>query len=117
MKHASDDKSAYWQQHIHHWQASKLSAAHYCQQHQVTYHCFIYWRSKLTRQSEATVDQPLTGKGRSAFVVARSTVQASPVTETTPLAENLQLALPNGLVIQNIRDGNLSTVRALLDHL
>lgn len=104
MKHASDDKTAYWQQHIHHWQASKLSAAHYCQQHKVTYHCFIYWRNKLTRQLEPTVDQPLTGKGRSAFVfvVARPPVQASPATDTTTLANNLQLALPNGLVIRNI---------------
>lgn len=117
MKHVSDEKTAYWRQHINHWQASTLSAAHYCQQHQVTYHCFIYWRSKFARELEPAVDQPLTAKGLSAFVVARPQVQASPATEATTLADNLQLALPNGLVVQNIREGNLSTVRALLEHL
>ena len=116
MKQASDEKTAYWQQHIHHWQASKLSAAHYCQQHQVSYHCFIYWRSKLACKPEAVVEQTLpVRKKSSAFVIARP--QVSPLPEATTLAENLQLALPNGLVIRNIRDGNLSTVRALLDHL
>lgn len=116
MKQASDERTAYWQQHINHWQASELSAAQYCQQHQVTYHCFIYWRSKFARESEHTLDQVLpTRKESGAFVMARP--QVSPVAEAITGAETLQLALPNGLVVQNIREGNLSTVRALLERL
>lgn len=115
MKQASDERTAYWQQHINHWQASELSAAQYCQQHQVTYHCFIYWRSKFAREAEHPVDQTLTGKGLSAFVSVRP--QASPITDTVTVAETLQLALPNGLIIRNIRDGNLNTVRSLLERL
>lgn len=115
MKQAPDERTAYWQHHITHWQASELSAAQYCQQHQVTYHCFIYWRSKFAREAEHPVDQPLTGQGLSAFVSVRP--RASPVMNTTTLAENLQLALPNGLVIRNIRDGNLNTVLSLLERL
>lgn len=115
MKQASDEKTAYWQHHINHWQASDLSAAHYCQQHQVTYHCFIYWRSKFAREPEHTVDQvPPTRKESGAFVLARP---VSPIAETIAVAESLQLALPNGLVVQNIREGNLNTVRALLERL
>lgn len=116
MKSASDEKTAYWQQPINHWQASDLSAAHYCQQHQVTYHCFIYWRSQFSREPEQTVDPaPPARKGLSAFVVAQP--HESATAKAITVADSLQLALPNGLVVQNIRDGNLSTVRALLERL
>lgn len=119
MKQGSDERSAHWQQHINHCEASGLSAAQYCQEHQLAYHCFIYWRSKFADLVRAKAEKPdghaVNGKALSAFVAARP--QASPATDAITAVETLQLALPNGLIIQNIRDGNLSTVRALLERL
>ena len=107
-------RHAYWQQHIQRFQSSGLSGSQYCAREALTYHCFIYWRRKLTADS----DQP-SGRGNelatrapgdsSGFVTIQS---ASPATDT-----GLELSLPNGLIIGNIRDTNLSLVGQLLDQL
>ncbi len=38
------DKSAFWQQHQQSWLDSGLSQKAYCQQHNLSYHLFVYWR-------------------------------------------------------------------------
>ena len=114
------ERQHYWQQHIDEWQSSELSGTQYCQAHQLTYHCFIYWRRKLASQDDvARHHDPLpSGNHRpGAFVAVQAAHQVQPVSEVSPVADSLQLALPNGLVIQNIADSNLSTVRALLAYL
>ena len=35
--HEADARSVHWQHHIDGWQASGLSGANYCRQHQLTY--------------------------------------------------------------------------------
>ena len=87
-----------WQAIIKQWQASGLSAAAFCQQHDVVYHNFLYWRRKL-------------GKPVSHKLV--------PVGPDLPLsvADNIELALPGGLVIRGIHSGILTTAVVLLRQL
>ncbi len=87
-----------WQAIIKQWQASELSAAAFCQQHDVVYHHFLYWRRKL-------------GKPVSHKLV--------PVVPDLPLSvsDDIELALPGGLVIRGIRSGNLTIAIALLRQL
>lgn len=40
-----------WSERIVAWQKSGLSQVAYCQQHQLTYGTFIYWRSYLKKHS------------------------------------------------------------------
>ena len=87
-----------WQAIIKQWQASELSAAAFCQQHDVVYHNFLYWRRKL-------------GKPVSHKLV--------PVVPDLPLsvADDIELALPGGLLIRGIRSGNLTVAVTLLRQL
>ena len=84
-----------WQAIIKQWQASELSAAAFCQQHDVVYHHFLYWRRKL-------------GQSVSHKLV--------PVVPDLPLsvADDIELVLPGGLVIRGIHSGNLTIAVALL---
>lgn len=77
-----------WKAIIKQWQASGLSAAAFCQQHNVVYHNFLYWRRKL------------------GLLVSNKLV---PVVPDLPLsmADSVELALPGGLLIRGIHSGNL----------
>ena len=87
-----------WQAIIEQWQASGLSAKTFCQQQQVMYHNFLYWRRKL-RQSVNSQLVP---------VVSDS---------STVVADAIELAMPDGLVIRGIRSGNLTLAIELLRQL
>lgn len=97
----SDQLRQYWREHINTWRGSGISAPAYCQLHQLIYHQFSYWRRKfLDSHSQLTPCEP-TG-----FVRVLGT--------GTELPTGLSLALPNGLVIQDIGDSNVDVVRQLL---
>ena len=87
-----------WQAIIKQRQASGLSAAAFCQQHNVVYHNFLYWRRKL-------------GQSVSHKLV--------PVIPDSPLsmADDIELALPGGLVIRGIHSDNLTVAVALVHQL
>lgn len=115
MALTTDARSAHWQHHIDHWQASGLSGMAYCRQHELIYHCFVYWRSKLTKGSTEPSDK--TGAERqvpSAFVAVRP-LSLSGLTEVS--GDDLHVRLPNGLEIRNIYHSNLDQVRSLLARL
>ena len=90
--------STQWQAIIEQWQASGLPAKTFCQQQQVTYHNFLYWRRKLRPSANS---------------------QLVPVVPDSPTvaADGIELALPNGLVIRGIRGGNLTLAIELLRQL
>ena len=50
----SPDKATYWQQHLKDWQQSGLSQRDYCQQHELTYASFGYWRKRLRTKESTT---------------------------------------------------------------
>jgi hypothetical protein len=45
------DKADFWRHHQRNWQGSGLSQKAYCQQHNLSYHVFKYWR---VRQKDTT---------------------------------------------------------------
>ena len=101
---ASAYLSEYWQEQIAAWEQSGQSQKSFCDQRELNYHRFGYWRRKFLEQSQAgTVQQ------RNAFVPVQH-FQADAVS-------GLSLTLPNGFVIQGIEQHNLPVVRELLQQL
>ena len=95
----SQARAAYWKQHIEAWKLSGLSQIAFCNENDLPYHRFVYWRGKFggsTRQKTP----------RSGF----TSVNYRPESET-----GLSLSLPNGLVVRGICVDNLPVVRQLLD--
>ena len=43
----SERKQQHWSGHVASWEASGLSQQRYCDQHQLIYSTFVYWRSRL----------------------------------------------------------------------
>ncbi len=44
----SEPLSDYWSRHIQSWQQTGKSQSSYCRTHDLYYHRFTYWRSKLS---------------------------------------------------------------------
>ena len=96
--------SAYWQQQMTAWEQSGQSQKSFCEQRELNYHRFGYWRRKFLEQSLAgTVKQSNT------FIPVQH-LHADTVS-------GLSLTLPNGIVIQGIEQHNLPVVRQLLQPL
>lgn len=115
LKIESEALSAHWEHHIDQCKASGLSGTDYCRQHDLTYHCFIYWRRKFANAMPERSDETEAGNpAPNAFVAVRPQ-PLSGLTEVN--SDDLHLRLPNGLEIRNIYDNNLSHVRSLLAHL
>ena len=105
MSHSilADQRRQYWREHIDAYLESGDSGAAYCNRCQLTYHQFGYWRRKFQEQ-DSTGQMTACESNGFARVVARHRDAPS----------GLSLALPNGLVIQDIRDTNVAVVRQLL---
>jgi len=99
----SEQLSRYWQGQITAWEQSGQSQKSFCEQRELNYHRFGYWRRKFLEQSH-TEDQPING-----FVPVRSLQSSS--------ATGLSLTLPNGVLIQGIEHYNVAVVRQLLQQL
>jgi hypothetical protein len=98
------DLSTYWREKIAAWEQGNQSQKSFCQQHDLNYHRFGYWRRKL--QSTKSVDMMHHPGG---FV----SVQLAP----ERMAGGLVLVLPNGIRVQGIESGNLPVVSQLLKQL
>jgi hypothetical protein len=99
----SDQRSRYWREHIDACRDSGSSGAAYCQLHQLVYHRFNYWRRKFQELDSRTQLTPSESTGFARVLASRS-----------ELPKGLSLALPNGLVIQDIGETNVGVVRQLL---
>jgi len=49
----SEQKHDFWQRHIEGWRQSTLSQKKYCQQQDLSFASFGYWRTRLNRKTEA----------------------------------------------------------------
>lgn len=90
-------RAAYWQEQISRWQASGQSRLSYCQQHNLSYPQFQYWRRKLH-------DNP--APAHRGFVA----VEPAPVKASSGLV----MVLPNGIELRGIDGDNLPLVGRLL---
>lgn len=95
-------KQIYWIEHIKRWSESDLSGAQYCKKHQLTYHCFVYWRGKLDNNNHGLITSSPSGFSK---VEVRGAVCHS--------SEGLSLHFPGGLYVQGISDENLPLLRQL----
>ena len=100
---SSDQRSEYWRGHIDACRDSGSSGAAYCQLHQLAYHRFNYWRRKFQALDSRTLLTPSESTGFARVLAGHS-----------GLPNGLSLALPNGLVIQDIGETNVGVVRQLL---
>ena len=100
---ASKQQYQYWREHIGACKASGSSGAAYCQLHQLTYHRFNYWRRKFQELDSRVQMTPCESTGFARVLASRA-----------ELPTGLSLALPNGLVIQDIGETNIGVVRQLL---
>jgi len=111
MKPTRNERQQYWQHQIEAYEASGLSGRQYCEQSQLTYHCFIYWRRKLrhaVESNEVAPSKPVT-PASPGFIAVRRPSLVSPQGEA-----GLVLSLPNGLTIGNIQRGTVAWVPDLL---
>ena len=100
----SQERQQFWQQHIDAWQASDVSGAAFCKQHDLNYAQFNYWRKKL--QVNEAVKKP------AGF--AQVTQLA---TSHCRLYDELGVHLPGGISFSGVNAGNLDVVLALLRQL
>ena len=95
------DLASYWQQKIEQWQSSNQSQKMFCQENDLSYHRFLYWRGKFR---DDTKNQQAGG----GFATVDYCRDAS---------GGLTLSLPNGLVLRGISADNVPVVRQLLEQL
>ena len=91
-----------WLQHIRAWRNSQLSQAAYCQQKNLKYHQFTYWKIKLDEQPTESV-QPTSAGFATVALNSSST------------ADGLQLTFPSGIRLSGIQSAHMVVVRELLE--
>ncbi|WP_374964424.1 IS66 family insertion sequence element accessory protein TnpA [Spongiibacter tropicus] len=97
-----------WPAQIARWQASGLSAAEFCKQHQLSYHRFIYWKRKLSNSDV----------GRSSKVGGFVRVVSSGSGNTPSFPESgLTLVLPGGIQLKGLHEGNVALLGQILAQL
>ena len=102
MNPPSQSRSDFWLELVNAAEASGVSSAQFCQEKDLNYSQFMYWRQKFQKQS---LSAP--GKKASGFVKAESSLTQSP--------SGLSVSLPNGVQIHSIDSANLALVRPLLE--
>jgi transposase len=100
----SEQLSHYWHEQITAWEASGQTQKSFCEQHDLDYHRFGYWKRKFKELASINATQDRRG-----FVTVRPAVDSE--------ANGLILALPNGIRILGIAESNLSVVAQLLRQL
>ena len=103
----SNNKSAFYAQHIKDWQQSGLSQEKYCKSVNLSYPAFVYWRIKFLKQdkSSSTEKRHLKSKiveGKNpVFTQIKIKEPVVPKREAvrTGLSDSLILIMPNGIEI------------------
>jgi len=96
----------HWQAHVEACKRAGVSKAQYCRDTGLVYHCFIYWHAKFSEQKTATSAPQL------------HTSKFIPVSLSQPeLSGDLQIKLPNGVLISGINEQSLNLIAPLIDQL
>jgi len=88
---------AQWQQIFEHQVASGLQIATFCKQHSITPSSFYAWRKRLANQSSGL---PTTDKSPLIENAQDDWVSIRPEPMATPSPWDIELALPNGVVLR-----------------
>ena len=95
-------KATFWQQHIQQWKTAQQTQIAYCRAHSLNVPQFNYW---VRKERSANAQKNKETKSPSPFI---------PVVKHQSTPSGLSLRLPNGMLLQGIDSGNLSTVKKLL---
>ena len=95
----------YWRNHVTAWENLGLSGQGYCNEHQLTYHRFVYWRQKYRENVDS---RPASKKNSGFTAVVRSNASAK---------SGLTVVLPNGIELQGVTRDNIEVVSALVKQL
>lgn len=99
-----------WQHHVDACKHSGLSKAQYCREHQLIYHLFIYWNTKLGGATR----QPAQSAGKLVPVKLADQAAGSHATSTS---HGLQIHLPNGVHVSGIDSRSVGLVGQLIQQL
>lgn len=108
---SSEQVTTDWQHHVDTFNQSGLSKAQYCRDHDLTYHLFIYWSTKLSGTVPDTAASPKASTGK-LVPATLATDNAHPF-----LAHGLQIHLPNGVHISGIDSDSVGFVGQLIEQL
>lgn len=100
----TEQRRAFWSEKVAAWQVSGLSGQAFCQQHELTYHQFGYWRRKLADQPQAEASN---GSGFARVIPAGASAPSA----------GLTVSLPSGLAISGIDAGNIALVGEIVRQL
>tara|TARA_R110002096_G_scaffold152680_3_gene315866 strand:- start:799 stop:1107 length:309 start_codon:yes stop_codon:yes gene_type:complete len=100
----TQERAHYWHEQITIWRSSGLSGQAFCNQHDLAYHQFIYWRAK---QDKTGADQQDTAVGFARVAPSRAVSTCGELT----------LSLPSGVSITGLHAGNIDLLGSLLRQL
>ena len=88
-----------WIKHIQNWQDSDLTQKDYCQQHDLNYNSFVYWRGQI-KQSKKSADFLARPKQvLPAFAAIASQVNTAPANKDNK-HRCIELSLPHGITLK-----------------
>ena len=97
-RNSNKNLDVYWREQIRAWNQSTQTQKAFCEERQLSYHQFGYWRRKFTLSA--------TEHKQSNFV---------PVSVARPSSDiGLKLTLPTGVCLEGLSSGNLPLVEQLL---
>ena len=108
--------SEYWYSQVVAWQASGLSCRAFCDQQNLVYHRFAYWRKKYQTR-EPPSPKGHAKKGGFTQVVMAASTQNPPAKNSLPDSQSLTVTLPNGIAISGLQASNIAWLGALLEQL
>jgi hypothetical protein len=103
---AKQERQSFWTHQLEQLRTSGLSAQRFAQQHNLSYHQLIYWRSKLSTASNLSTPA---SAGFAKVTALR--------TDELLSDSGLRLHLPGGLSLTGIDHGNLDLVLSMLRQL
>ncbi len=98
-------RRAFWESHVLAWRDSGFSKARYCRENKLRYHQFIYWIPKVGLKIQPRIDTAPTPK-LLPVVIKQSAV-----------SPELQIKLPNGIIISGITVDSVEVLGALMAQL
>ncbi len=100
-------RQEFWQRHVDQWQRSELSQSSYCQEQELIYHQFGYWKRQLLGTAEPTA-APETDTNNRFIPVSLSSL---------PDHSTLSVLMSNGLRVDGITGSTLGLAASLVAQL
>jgi hypothetical protein len=101
---SKSSQHAFWQPHAIAWQASGLSKARYCREHELNYHQFIYWLPRFVSDAPSVPTKAKASK-------------LLPVAIKQHVGSGLRITLPSGVIIDGVTQESVQLLGAVVTQL